>query len=97
MEKSGDDGTAEGISVENLDAQLRHQAGVPAGTAGVVVTEVSPASQAAAAGLRPGDVIQEVNRKPVTNASEFKLAMTKAGDQPVLLVNRHGATMFLAV
>jgi serine protease Do len=97
LEKPGDDGSAEGISVENLDAQLRHQAGVPAGTAGVVVTEVSPASPAAAAGLRPGDVIQEVNRKPVTNTSEFKQAMTKAGDEPVLLVNRHGTTLFVAV
>jgi serine protease Do len=97
LEKSGDDGTAQGISVEDLDAQLRHQAGVPAGTTGVVVTDVSPSSPAATAGLRPGDVIQEVNRKPVTNASEFKQAMSKAGDEPVLLVNRHGATMFLAV
>jgi serine protease Do len=96
LEKSGDD-AAQGISVQNLDAQTRHQAGVSAETAGVVVTDVSPASQAAASGLRSGDVIQEVNRKPVTNASEFKLAMTKAGDAPVLLVNRHGTTMYLAV
>ena len=97
LEKSGEEGDTEGIAVENLDAQLRHQAGVPAGTTGVVVTDVSPSSQAAAAGLRPGDVIQEVNRKPVTNASEFKQAMSKAGEQPVLLVNRHGTTLFLAV
>jgi serine protease Do len=97
LENPGANDEAVGIAVENLDSQTRREVGVPAGTTGVVVTEVSPSSQAAAAGLRPGDVIQQVNRKPVANASEFKQAMNKAGDQPVLLVNRHGRTMFLAV
>jgi len=34
------------------------------------VTEVAPDSAAAEAGLKPGDVIQEINRKPVKTAEE---------------------------
>jgi len=101
LERSGEEGSLQGISVENLDAQIRREAGVPAGTPGVVVSDVSPSSQAAAAGLRAGDVIQEVNRKPVANVSDFKQAMNAsenhAADESLLLVNRHGTTLYIAV
>ena len=71
--------------------------GVPAGTTGVVVTKVDPSSSAADAGLRRGDVIQEVNRKPVHNSSDFAAAMRNAKDQNLLLVNRQGNTIYVAV
>jgi hypothetical protein len=41
-------------------------------------------------------VIQEVNHQPVRNVSQFEEAMRKAGDHPLLLVNRQGSTLFLA-
>jgi serine protease Do len=63
----------------------------------VVVTKVDPSSAAADAGLQRGDVIQEVNRKPVRNASDFAAAMRGAKDQALLLVNRQGNTMYVAV
>jgi serine protease Do len=63
----------------------------------VVVTNVNPSSEAAAAGLRRGDVIQEVNRQPVTNTSDFAHAMRGSKDETLLLVNRNGNTMYLAV
>ena len=84
------------MSVANLDAGSAHDLGLPANTRGVVVTNVSPSSQAADAGLRKGDVIQEVNRKPVKNTSDFESAVHASGDQPLLLVNRKGNTMYLA-
>jgi serine protease Do len=86
-----------GISVEDLDARTARQLGVPSNTAGVVVTGISPTSPAVDSGLRRGDVIQEVNRKPVRNASEFEAAMRNAKDQTLLLVNRQGSTMYVAV
>jgi serine protease Do len=86
-----------GISVQNLNANLAQQLGVPAGTAGVVVTKVDPSSAAADAGLQRGDVIQEVNRKPVHDASDFAAAMRNAKDQTLLLVNRQGNTIYVAV
>jgi len=42
-------------------------------------------------------VIQEVNRKPVHNTSDFAAAMRSAKDQSLLLVNRQGNTMYVAV
>jgi serine protease Do len=94
---SEDNSELSGISVQNLNANLAQQLGVPAGTSGVVVTKVDPSSAAADAGLERGDVIQEVNRKPVHNASDFAAAMRNAKDQNLLLVNRQGNTMYVTV
>ena len=65
-----DTGTLNGVGVADLDTQARQQFEVPADVKGAVVTEVEPDSAAAEAGLQPGDVIQEINRKPVKNAEE---------------------------
>jgi serine protease Do len=62
-----------------------------------VVTGVDPASKAADSGLKRGDVIQEVNHKPVRNTADFESVMRNAKDATLLLVNRQGNTMYLAV
>jgi serine protease Do len=61
--------------------------------------QVNPASHAADAGLKPGDVIQQVNHQSVTNLKEYNQAVgASKKDEPVLLlVDRNGDTMFLAV
>jgi serine protease Do len=87
----------QGIEVENITAQTARQLGLPATASGVVVTNVDPASKAADSGLRRGDVIQEVNHKPVRNTADFESAMRNANDATLLLVNRQGSTMYLAV
>ena len=86
-----------GVSVQNLDADTARALKLPPQTRGVVVTNVSPSSDAAEAGLQRGDVIQEVNRKPVTNTSQFEQALRSSTEKPLLLVNRNGSTMYLAV
>jgi serine protease Do len=86
-----------GVSVENLDAQSANELGLSPNTKGVVVTNVDPSSEAAEAGLRRGDVIQEVNRQPVMNTSDFERAMHNSKDKALLLVDRNGSTMYLAV
>jgi serine protease Do len=91
------DKTLTGVSVEDLNAQTARQLGLPASTKGVVVTEVDPGSQAAASGLKEGDVIQEVNRQAVTNAQDFNRAVKKSEGESLLLVNRGGNKIFLAV
>jgi S1-C subfamily serine protease len=69
--------------------------GLPAGQQGVVVTAVSPGGLAAEAGLRPGDVVQEVNRRPVRSTKDFVQAVERAGGKDlVLLVNRQGSTAY---
>jgi serine protease Do len=84
-----------GVSVENLDAQSASDLGLSPNTKGVVVTNVDPSSEAAEAGLRRGDVIQEVNRQPIKNTSDFERAMRSSKDKHLLLVNRNGSTMYL--
>jgi serine protease Do len=87
-----------GISVADLTPDIAHELGLRPDTKGVVVGEVIPGSPAAEAGLQRGDVIQEVNRKPVTSVSEFQKAIREAGKQPVvLLVNRQGTTAYVTV
>jgi serine protease Do len=96
VEKNGSESALEGVTVENLDAQTAQELGVPPNTTGVVVTDVNPSSPYADSGLHSGDVIQEVNRQPVKNIADFEKAMSKGGKEPLLLVNRHGSTMYLA-
>lgn len=84
-----------GVEVENLNADIAQQLGIAAQTKGVVVTNIDPASQLADSGLQKGDVIQGVNHQPVNNVSEFESAVRKAGDNPLLLVNRGGRTLFI--
>lgn len=87
----------EGVSVQNITPEMAQQFQIPSNTAGVVVTDVDPSSQAAADGLKPGDVIQQVNHQPVHNTADFQQAVRHSGDQTLLLVNRQGTTLFLAV
>jgi serine protease Do len=91
------DASLQGVSVADLDARTARQLGLPASTAGVVVTDVDPASQAASAGLKEGDVIQQVNRQPVTSTGDFAQAVKKSNGESLLLVNRQGSKLFLAV
>jgi len=90
------EGALEGVTVENLDAQTVKQLGLSASATGVVVTDIAPSSPLADSGLRRGDVIQEVNHQPVKNVSEFRQALSKGSKDPLLLVNRQGATLFIA-
>lgn len=87
-----------GVQVQNLTSDLAQQLGLPLSSAGVVVTEVDSSSAGAAAGIQSGDVILEVNRKPVRNIAQYDEALAGVGNQPVLLLlNRKGTTHFVVV
>jgi serine protease Do len=97
--KSGEEGVEkalDGVEVSNLNPEIADQLNLPASTKGVVVTDVDPSGKMADAGLRKGDVIQEVNHQAVKNVSEFQSAIRKGGSDPLLLVNRDGRTLFIA-
>ncbi|MCS6816343.1 MAG: DegQ family serine endoprotease [Blastocatellia bacterium] len=88
----------DGISVDELTPQVARQLGLSASMRGVVIVDVEPGSAAADAGLQRGDVIQEVNRQPVTSVREFERAVEQAGKNSVLLlVNRGGNTFYVVV
>lgn len=88
-----------GVAVGDLDTQTRQQFNVPDSVHGVVVQQVRPASPADDAGLQPGDVIMEVNRKPAQSASEFanQVHNTPSGQDLLLLVWSHGGASYRTV
>jgi serine protease Do len=96
VETANPEEALEGVSVGNVTDEAVQQLGLPANTKGVVVTDINPSSPVADSGLQQGDVIQEVNHQPVTNVTDFDRAVRKAGEKPLLLVNREGHTLFIA-
>lgn len=87
-----------GLQVQNLSGDIRQQLGLPSAVTGVVVTAVDPGSPAAAAGIQEGDVVQEVDRKPVHSVDEYQRAIAGTQNQPVLLlINQKGATHYVVV
>ncbi len=86
-----------GVTVQNLTPSTRERHEVPAEIVGVVITKVDTESRAAAMGVEEGDVITEVNRKPVRAVGEAR-EMAKASSKTVLLkVWRKGDTMLFMV
>jgi len=91
-------GGLDGVDVQELTPDIAEQLQLAPGTRGVVVSNVDPASAAAAADLQRGDVIQEVNHKPVANIEQYKQALASAGKQSVLLlVNHQGVTGYMVI
>jgi serine protease Do len=89
-------GSLQGVTVQNADSPAAQDYNVPAGTSGVVVTNINPSSPVADSGLQTGDVIQQVNHQPVRDVGDFNRAARDAGNNPLLLVNRQGHTLFIA-
>src|SRR5277367_2390611 len=85
-------GGLEGVEVDELTPEIAQQLNLSAGVHGVVVTAVDPSSPAAAAQppIGRGDVIQEINHKPIRSVSDYRQAIAGAGSQPVLLLVNHG-------
>jgi serine protease Do len=77
--------TLQGVAVTDLSAQERQQFSVPGKIQGAVVTEVNPASAAADAGLKPGDVIMEINKQQVKSADDAVKLTSNAKDRTTLL------------
>ncbi len=87
-----------GLAVQELDRETAQELGIKGKVHGVVVTSVDPESDAERAGLMPGDVIREINRKAVTSIKEFDQAAShlKKGQTVLVLINRRGASLYLS-
>lgn len=95
-------GSLDGVDLAELEGQARRQYGIPGRVRGALVTKVDEDSAAAAAGLRAGDVILQVDRKPVKNVDEaVDLIAAFKGKRMVLLVYSQSGgisgTRYLAV
>ncbi len=88
----------DGVSVDELTPDIAQSLNLPSNTKGVVVTGVDPGSPADEVGLQRGDVIQEVNRRRVTNVAEYEAAVKRAGSGSVLLlVDRGGNAQYVTI
>jgi serine protease Do len=83
-----------GMTLQPLTADMASRMGLSANEQGLVVTRLDPDGAAADAGLRQGDLIQEVNRKPVRNLTEFTAAVQQSGSRPALLLVKRGEGSF---
>jgi serine protease Do len=90
-----------GMELVPLTDELRDRLGAQGVANGLVVEAVDPASDAAAKGLEPGDIITEVAQQPVTTVADFGArvqAAVDAGQKSVLLlIRRAGNPRFVAI
>lgn len=87
-----------GLTVQTLTPQLAAQLDAKPGE-GVVVTQVEPSSIAALAGINPGAIILQVDRKPVNSVAAFQQAIKsrRGSGHTLLLVRQDGAQRFVAL
>jgi serine protease Do len=95
---NSDEDTLNGVGVADVTPQLREQFDLARDQKGAVVTDVDPDSAAGKAGLREGDVIVEINKKPVASAKDAVDLTTKpATKRTLVLVLRGKARLYLMV
>jgi serine protease Do len=96
--KPGPNGPHIGVAITDLTPEILQHLQLPAATKGAIIADVQEGSAASEAGLQVGDVIQQVDRKPIQNVGDFKAAMTAHHSGPVLfLISREGHTLYVAV
>ena len=97
--KDDDNGEAlKGVAVGDLDGRARQQFNIPSNVKGAVVLDVEQDSPAAEAGLKPGDVILEINRQRVAGAEDAVKLTEKPKDKATLLrIWSGGNSRFLVV
>ncbi len=87
-----------GLIVRPLDPQLAQRFNLDTDK-GVIIADVRRGSPALDAGLRPGDVIVELDKKEIKTLQDYKaaLAAVKPGDTALFLVKRGNNTIYTAV
>ncbi|WP_022668801.1 DegQ family serine endoprotease [Desulfospira joergensenii] len=66
-----------GFQFKPMDDELARHLGYPQGINGLVVTEIKPETQAARSGVRQGDLLVEINHRPVTNFAGYEKELNK--------------------
>jgi len=90
-----------GLTLSEINADLAAQFQLDPNMAGLVITALDPASDAAIKGLQVGDVITEAGQQPVATVADFAARIeeaTAAGRKSLLLlVRRAGDPRFVAL
>jgi serine protease Do len=85
-----------GLSLQSLEPEIAARLGYDEAEKGVLVTGVEGGSKADKAGVQQGDLVKEINRKPVTGMDDFRkqLNQVKKGD-PIMLLLKRGQSGFI--
>jgi serine protease Do len=88
-----------GMTLGTLTSEMAGRLRLPSGTNGVIITDVDAGSPAQRAGLGRGDVVLQVNRRPVANVADAarELGRVASGSTAFLLVLRNGQELFVTV
>jgi serine protease Do len=88
-----------GLEVQNLTPDISSKLNLARGTQGVVVNNVESGSVAEEAGIQAGDVVVELNRKPVRNTDDFRRLSKAIGkdESALLLLVRQNRKLFVAI
>jgi serine protease Do len=87
-----------GITVQDITSDLAQKLKIPERIKGVIITDIDEESIAVGI-LAAGDVIQEINRKKVGNAKDYKdiVSKIKKDEDVLMLVYRRGASLFVTL
>ncbi len=85
-----------GITVQSLTPDMAHRLGVR-DNSGVFITSVKSGSVASRAGLKRGDVIKEINRRPVVDLKSYDKELRRAKNEILLLVKRGRGTIYVVL
>ena len=101
LKKRGKEGEIKelGIKLVNLNDEIRIRQNIPEDIYGLLILNVEQNSEAERKGIRPGDIIQEINQVPVNKISELKDVVKNSSNRKgvLLLVNRQGSIIFIAL
>jgi len=98
QEKAPNPDALDGVEVGDIDANARRQWSIPVSVHGALVTNVDGDSNSAEAGVRPGDVILEINQVPVRNADEaVEQSRSVTGKRVLLKIWRDRSVLFVTV
>jgi serine protease Do len=88
-----------GLALQTLTPDVADSLGIDRGTKGAVITDIVSGSPAERAGLKPGDVIVEVDRAPVASSEQAVEALraSRGGNGHLLRVRGAGGTRFVTV
>lgn len=95
---SGEEERNLGLTAEQITPDLARRYGLSEDE-GILITRVDPGSPSDDAGIKRGDIIKEINRKPVKTMAQYLKALEKSkdGENILFLIRRGKNSIYLAV
>lgn len=93
------DNALTGITVMEMNPAIAKQLGLDRDEKGVVVVKIEQGTSAEEAGIKKGDLIQEIDRNRVNNLDDFNklVSRIKPDDTVLLFINRSGRRFYVVL